>query len=157
MISYIYIISKFGRKFQQQKNIFKNFLIFVAFLEKVGHNVYINKNKNEGGNKMDDKNRDLYLQLLYSQIEYWKDMAYANKKSLEYYKGIVDTYFYFDIVEDVNNENGYIGIDDVMLDEHDGVDSKATLETYHPEEHLGYMDYTNIEDELFKRGNEDED
>ena len=110
---------------------------------------------------MDNKNRDLYLQLLYSQIEYWKDMAYANKKSLEYYKGIVDTYLDFDIVEDENNEKGYIGIDDVMLDEEGGVDSKATFGMYNPEEHLGYMDYTDIENELFnelfKGENKDED
>lgn len=105
---------------------------------------------------MNDKNMDLYVQLLYSQIEYWKDMAYANKKSLEYYKGIVDTYLDFDIIEDEKNEKGYIGIDDVMLDEKYGVDSKAAPETYYPEEHLGYMDYTDIENELFKRGNDDE-
>ena len=30
------------------------------------------------------------LEFAYCQVEYWRDMAFANKEELEYYKGIVE-------------------------------------------------------------------
>ena len=30
------------------------------------------------------------LEFAYAQVSYWRDMAFANKEELEYYKGIVE-------------------------------------------------------------------
>ena len=38
----------------------------------------------------DEKTVKLYVDFLWSTINYWKDMAHASKEEADYYKGIVD-------------------------------------------------------------------
>ena len=38
----------------------------------------------------DEKTVKLYVDFLWSTINYWKDMAHASKEEADYYRGIVD-------------------------------------------------------------------
>ena len=38
----------------------------------------------------DEKTVELYVDFLWRTIDYWKDMAHANKEEADYYRGIVD-------------------------------------------------------------------
>ena len=40
--------------------------------------------------KRTEKNWKKQLDFAYAQVDYWKQMAFANKEELEYYKGIVE-------------------------------------------------------------------
>ena len=37
-----------------------------------------------------EQNWKKQLEFAYAQVDYWKQMAFANKEELEYYKGIVE-------------------------------------------------------------------
>ena len=37
-----------------------------------------------------EQNWKKQLDFAYAQVDYWKDIAFANKEELEYYKGIVE-------------------------------------------------------------------
>lgn len=41
-------------------------------------------------NKRSEENWKKQLDFAYCQVSYWKQMAFANKEELEYYKGIVE-------------------------------------------------------------------
>lgn len=38
----------------------------------------------------DEKTVELYVDFLWSTVDYWKEMAHANKEEADYYRGIVD-------------------------------------------------------------------
>ena len=38
----------------------------------------------------DEKTVELYVDFLWSTVDYWKDMAHANKEEADYYRRIVD-------------------------------------------------------------------
>lgn len=38
----------------------------------------------------DEKTVELYVDFLWSTVDYWKDMAHANKEEADYYRGIID-------------------------------------------------------------------
>ena len=41
-------------------------------------------------NKRSEENWKKQLDFAYCQVSYWKQMAFANKEELEYYRGIVE-------------------------------------------------------------------
>lgn len=41
-------------------------------------------------NKRSEENWKKQLEFAYAQVSYWREMAFANKEELEYYKGIVE-------------------------------------------------------------------
>lgn len=40
-------------------------------------------------NKRSEENWKKQLEFAYAQVSYWREMAFANKEELEYYRGIV--------------------------------------------------------------------
>lgn len=49
--------------------------------------------------KRTESNYKRQLDFAYAQVDYWKNVALAHKKELEYYKGIVDYLVEEDIIE----------------------------------------------------------
>ena len=50
-------------------------------------------------NRRTESNYKRQLDFAYAQVDYWKNVALAHKKELEYYKGIVDYLVEEDIIE----------------------------------------------------------